>query len=236
LSSFINFITKGFVHVEGTLTELKKINNDDHTYANSINNEGTIAGMTIKDRDLYIVVWHREDDDSYGIPELLGRSRSDFQNTPKINNKGEIAAVLFDSATMNYRAAILQPDQDGRYGAPVWLGSVEGEVTISGINDSGVVVGNQWIWLPENYDEPITIHFGRAKAINNRNQIVGDQQNKPKLWTIESDGHIKTQSLEIPENNRMGIANSINDHGWITGYIWAPHFGDEYAAIWRPVD
>lgn len=230
-----NFISKGFLHVEGTLTELKKINNDDRTFAHSINNRGTIVGVTIKDRDSYMVVWHRKDNDSYGIPEVLGRISYSHESTPYINNKGEIAAVLFDSATMDFRAAIVQPDENGRYGAPFWLGAVEGNINIGGINDSGVVVGSQWIWLPENYDEPISIHFGRAKAINNHNQIVGHQQYKPTLWTIESDGQIKTQSLEI-QNKIRGTAHSINDNGWITGHVWEPPLGARYAAIWRPVD
>ena len=233
-----NSFSKGFAVVDGSLIELEKIHEDDITRAISINNEGTIVGVS----NGHTVVWQRADDGSYGLPTELGRSDRNFglrQNKPHINIKGEIAAVLFDSTMMDYRAAIVQPDQDGRYGAPVWLGSDQGDIAIGGINDSGVVVGNQWVWLPENYDEPISLLIGRAMAINNHNQIAGIQGNKPALWTLEPDGQISDpHGLDFPETWSNGHAHDINDNGWVTGYVWltATASSNEHAAVWRPVD
>lgn len=242
-------VQRGYIYANAVRIDLEKLEPDGPGSARDINNRGTIVGIGALGHGTNAVVWRRAPDGSYGSPVALGFGSP--TQSPRINERGDIA---FSAYVLNMHRPLIWPaGPDAEPGEPIWLGRpADGHYYAMDINDNGIVVGSRqlpWgedppvavVWLPSDYDSPVDLGIGEARAINEQNQIVGTtggslsegEPRRPALWTVEPDGTISGPTdVGTPSGYLYGGARDINESGWIIGSSWGP--GEVAATLWRP--
>ena len=186
--------SRAFLYSEGTMTNLGTLPDDNGSSALSINNAGTVVGVSfIGDLSQHAVKWQE------GTITLL----SDSGIASDINESGQIVGYTFSLNELQHtvhRAVLWQN------GTMIELGTLGGNESSAGaINNAGKVVGQSTINETSNVRHPFVWHDGTmsdlndllppnsgwtlstATDINNNGQIVGtgrfNNQNKAFLLT-----------------------------------------------------
>ncbi|MFH0809093.1 MAG: DUF3466 family protein [Pseudomonadota bacterium] len=154
-----------------------------------------------------------------------------------INNAGQVVGIAFSPGPGPYRNVLWEE------GALLAIFPSAPQ----GINDLGVVVGNNFLWSKNGGFRPLGPRDGgrrnRAWGINNAGLVVGlvnvcvpcerTGQTVPCLWP-DPWRWPKSFVPLVPEENTDARAAAANDAGVIAGRCFSPAFHCNRAACWKP--
>lgn len=196
------YIGDTFVLENGTLTFVEQLSPPYLSLPLAINDAGTMVGWAAKDEHAdptWPIVWHRNEDGSYGPPvELPLREgevwevgdHQEASQAAAINASGDVVGTLShgDGTDKITRAVLWRARADGSYEKPIELGGTQSQAF--GINDAGWIVGHRGgfelsgtrkatLWHPDDYSKPIDLaepegtRSSTAYAVNDERQVAG---------------------------------------------------------------
>lgn len=214
-------------NANGDVTSLGSVALPSFLGARAINNQGQVVGFSGSPGSsaTHSYLWN-PDGQPQNLDALLGVTVTGIGG---INDAGQIAV---GTASNNYSAALYTPGSPLTF-IPTPTGYVS--VTVTGINNQGVVVGTaDELNLnsgPPNQGPPSfgflwtqakgMVRIGtRAtpKAVNNLNQVVGTYNNKAFVWTAQTGLLDLNALIPIGTGWELLEADAINDNGQIAGY------------------
>jgi uncharacterized membrane protein len=248
-----------FVYADGQLTILEVLEWPHASWAEAINDAGTVVGRGSRDYwadPTWPLVWFRGQDGRYGPPVELplpdGETwvidqHQEGSGALAINERGDIVGVLRYgwSADQVDRPVLWRLGSDGTYQEPIILGGGGG--TAYSINNSGWIAGSlrhpaggtiPAVWSPDDYSTPIpldqTAGYSIARSINDSGYVVGHVGIRGVLWRVDVTGSVREVTTLLPSPGYTGVEpRSINSDGWVVGFNWGQGVVYE-ATLWRP--
>ncbi len=207
------------------------------TSINAINDRGEGVGHSwnLFDADRVAVLWRDGAVINLGVEAFMGvQASANGTSAEGINNKSEIVGTAF---------GVFNPT--GFYWKDGQLRSLGSRVAHD-INERGQIVGEDEscgaafcpavLWEPDGRvrsleDLPGGVNWARARAINDRGEIVGDADGTaPDVEAVSWQG-VTVEPLE--PRGTEGFAFDVNNRGQIVGSVGLRSTGGRRAVIWQ---
>ena len=216
---------EGWTYADGTLTQLAPLGSDSYTFADDINDAGTISGGSAGNVSEEAVLWHPDGNiTNLGIGVLGSQSSAEAAS---ISNSHKIVGLSYDS-TDEIPTAF---ERDGHASTPCGS-STEG--LLEAVSDNGLAVGYMFLSqggfaaitcppLTNIESPPDPTFWDIGFDINDKDQVVGRLSIGPNFGNFHPFLYWKGKTTDLGtlfsrDPSAVGAAFGINSSGVIVGF------------------